>query len=76
MGSRNEYSYYARQCADAAARATDESHRQFMLDMAETLRRLATGDSPAHMRSRESPHDAGPDSRNDNSIQSEAQHHI
>lgn len=44
MGSANEYWHYARQCADLAARTADEAHRQFMLSMAETWRRLATGE--------------------------------
>jgi hypothetical protein len=47
-----------------------------MLDMAETLRRLATGDSPAHTRSCESPYEAGTDGRNDNNIQSVDRHRI
>jgi len=46
MGSANEYWHYARQCRELAVRTADEAHKEFMLAMAETWRRLATGDLP------------------------------
>jgi hypothetical protein len=76
MGSRNEYWFYAQQCSDAAARAIDEGHRQFMLDMAETLRRLASGDMRALRRSRQSPYKADADSGDESCIKGEDQHRL
>jgi hypothetical protein len=72
MGSRNEYWFYAQRCADAAARATDESHRRFMLDMAETLKQLATTGKSLSDFACQSPYEAGTDSCNDNKIKAKA----
>ena len=46
MGSSSEYWHYVQQCTALAARTANEDHKQFMLAMAETWRRLATGDFP------------------------------
>jgi len=46
MGSKNEYWHYAQQCSELAAKTENARHKQFMLAMAETWRRLATGDVP------------------------------
>jgi hypothetical protein len=68
MGSRSELWFYAQQCVDAAARTTDESHKQFMLDMAKTLRRLATGETPSQELGLRGPPIVSPDSPDERAI--------